>query len=142
MESRLYSVDQVAAILGLHVRTVRTYVREGRLPATRIGKQYRITQEDLDAFTGRRGSAQAGEPRRERRAEAWSVVEIDAVSAETASRVSTLVTSAAADRLSDGVRLRVETTYDEAHGRLKVVVLGSPGDSARILEYVDAVLSS
>jgi excisionase family DNA binding protein len=30
----------------LHVRTVRKYVRDGRLKAVRIGKQYRIARDD------------------------------------------------------------------------------------------------
>jgi len=50
--SQPYSVDQVASLLGLHVKTVRGYVRDGRLKAVRIGKQYRITREDLEAFAG------------------------------------------------------------------------------------------
>ena len=47
------SMDQVAEQLGLHVRTVRRYVRHGRLRAVRIGKQYRVAREALDALTGR-----------------------------------------------------------------------------------------
>ena len=53
MSQELYSVEQVAERLGLHVKTVRSYVREGRLKAVRIGKQYRIAREDLEAMTGR-----------------------------------------------------------------------------------------
>ena len=49
------SVEQVAESLGLHVRTVRDYVRGGRLKAVRIGKQYRIARADLDALTGQQG---------------------------------------------------------------------------------------
>ena len=45
---QLYSVEQVANRLGLNVRTVRGYIREGRLSAVRIGKQYRIAAEDLE----------------------------------------------------------------------------------------------
>ena len=52
MPQDLYSVEQVANLLDLHVRTVRNYVREGRLKAVRIGKQYRIAREDLEAMTG------------------------------------------------------------------------------------------
>ena len=54
------SVEQVAAQLGLHVRTVRNYVRDGRLKAVRIGKQYRIARADLDALTGQPPAASAG----------------------------------------------------------------------------------
>ena len=42
VSQEMYSVEQVADLLGLHVRTVRGYVRDGRLKAVRIGKQYRI----------------------------------------------------------------------------------------------------
>ena len=48
----LLSVFDVAQRLNLHVKTVRGYVREGRLKAVRIGKQYRIAREDLEALTG------------------------------------------------------------------------------------------
>ena len=53
MGNDMYSVEQVAELLGLHVRTVRGYIRDGRLRAVRIGKQYRIARADLDALTGR-----------------------------------------------------------------------------------------
>ncbi|HEX2286751.1 MAG TPA: helix-turn-helix domain-containing protein, partial [Mycobacterium sp.] len=52
MAEHLYSAEDVAQRLGLHVRTVRGYVRDGRLKAVRIGKQYRIRHADLEAFVG------------------------------------------------------------------------------------------
>ena len=66
MPQELYSVEQVAEILGLHVKTVRGYVREGRLKAVRIGKQYRIAAEDLAAMTGRTVASLRPEPARRR----------------------------------------------------------------------------
>src|ERR1700735_1598499 len=53
LSDTLMSVEQGAEVLKLHVRTVRSYVRDGRLKATRIGKQYRIALSDLEAFAGR-----------------------------------------------------------------------------------------
>ena len=44
---QLYSVEEVADRLDLHVKTVRRIIREGRLPAKRIGKAYRITRAAL-----------------------------------------------------------------------------------------------
>ncbi|MDH2430589.1 helix-turn-helix domain-containing protein [Sphaerisporangium sp. TRM90804] len=139
MEAGLYSVDQVADLLGLHVRTVRGYVREGKLTAVRIGKQYRIAQQDLEAFIGR--PVPAAEPvRRHRHVEVSSIVEIDAISPETAGRVSSLLMGAAGSRRPGEPRLRVETAYDEERGRMKVIVLGGLGDSARLLEYIATVV--
>jgi excisionase family DNA binding protein len=40
MSQQLHSIEEVAKLLGLHVRTVRNYVREGRLKAIRIGKLF------------------------------------------------------------------------------------------------------
>ncbi|ASU84067.1 DNA-binding protein [Nocardiopsis gilva YIM 90087] len=143
MNKRLYSVDEVAEHLGLHVRTVRNYVRDGRLNAVRIGKQYRITHEDLEAFTGRAVVEPQGDTvPPERHAEVSSIVEIDAVSPETASRLTTLLTASAANRRAGGEALRIETAYDEERARMKVIVLGSPGDTAQLLSYVEAVLAS
>jgi excisionase family DNA binding protein len=55
----LLSVVDVAVRLRLDPRTVRAYIRSGRLPAVRIGKQYRIRAVDLAAFV-RNGRHAAG----------------------------------------------------------------------------------
>src|ERR1700684_1589953 len=94
MSQELYSVEQVAERLGLHVKTVRNYVHEGRLKAVRIGKQYRIAREDLEAMTGRPASSFEREPgRRQRHIEVSSIVEIDAISQEMAIRLINALTS-------------------------------------------------
>lgn len=142
MEEALFSVEQVAERLGLHVRTVRNYVRDGKLPAVRIGKQYRIAQTDLDAFTGRAVPAPPRETvRRQRHADVSSIVEIDAVDPNTAHRLTTVLTAAAGTR-GGGPRLRIDTVYDEERGRMKVVVLGGLADTARLLDYIEGILQS
>jgi excisionase family DNA binding protein len=140
MEEKLYSPDQVADLLGLHVRTVRGYVRDGSLKAVRIGKQYRIAHEDLEAFTGRSLTPPAETAVRHRHVEVSSIVEIDAVSAETAGRLTTLLMAAGGNRREGDPPLRVETAYDEERARMKVILLGDASDTARLLEYVQAVL--
>lgn len=51
MESKFYTIDQVAEILDIHHKTVRKFIKEGRLKANKFGKQWRISQIDLDSFT-------------------------------------------------------------------------------------------
>jgi excisionase family DNA binding protein len=46
----LMTPEQVAGILQMHVLTVYSYIREGRLNAIRLGRCYRITPRDLDIF--------------------------------------------------------------------------------------------
>ncbi|WP_280304485.1 helix-turn-helix domain-containing protein [Nocardia neocaledoniensis] len=141
MTDRLYSVEQVAELLGLHVRTVRSYVRDGKLPAARIGKQYRITHDDLEAFTGLPLSTPPPAPATDQ-ADVSCIVEIDAVDRTTADRITTLLTATAATRGPGGRALRVATGYDPGRSRLKVIVLGGLADTARLLDYMDGVLSS
>ncbi|MGH2435590.1 MAG: helix-turn-helix domain-containing protein [bacterium] len=46
----LMTVEQVAAYLQLNKLTVYRYIREGRIPAARLGKGYRVRKADVDAF--------------------------------------------------------------------------------------------
>jgi excisionase family DNA binding protein len=139
MAKELYSAEEVAEQLGLHVRTVRGYVRDGRLNAVRIGKQYRIARADLEALLGG-PVAEPAEPRRSRHVDVTAVVEIDAVSQETAHRVGTLLTAVRTEAADQP--LRVQTAYDEARGRMKVIVTGGLPDTRHLLEYLQAVLES
>ena len=141
--SELYSVEQVAERLGLHVKTIRNYVREGRLKAVRIGKQYRIAGEDLAALTG--GSVPATpreDARRTRHVEVSSVVAVDAISRQDADRVMTLVMAAVNGRREDDDPMRVQTVYDEERARLRILLLGGAQTSTELLRLVGALLES
>ncbi len=51
MEDELLKITDVAAILKLHPDTVRRYIKDGRLIATRIGgTRVRIRRSELDRF--------------------------------------------------------------------------------------------
>lgn len=56
MENKLYTVDQVSEMLNIHPKTVRKYIREGKLRGTKVGKQWRITGHDLSSFVEGEGS--------------------------------------------------------------------------------------
>lgn len=137
MEQALYSIEQVAERLGLHVKTVRNYVREGRLKAVRIGKQYRIAADDLAAMTGQPAGSLEREPvRRTRHVEVSSVVEVDAASPELAQRVSNGLMGAAQGRGSDEEPARVQAIYYPQRGRLKVILIGSLETTGTFLKLI------
>ncbi|WP_245976363.1 helix-turn-helix domain-containing protein [Amycolatopsis palatopharyngis] len=141
MTEEMYSVEQVADRLGLHVRTVRGYIRSGRLKAVRIGKQYRIARADLDALTGRARSSPTGATGTASASmEVSSIVQIDGVDRAAADRLGTLVL-AAVNTGRDGARsLRVQTVHDEERGRLKIVILGGADATAEVLRLLEGVL--
>ena len=144
MEEVFYSIEQVAERLGLHVKTVRGYVREGRLKAVRIGKQYRIAASDLAAMTGRPVSAFDPESvSRTRHVQVSSVVEVDAVSQELADRVTNMLLGAANSRSNpEGDPLQVQAIYDPQRGQLKVVLIGSVDVTSSMLKVIQALVEA
>ena len=142
-DSDFLSIDQVAAQLGLHVRTVRRYVRHGRLRAVRIGKQYRVTREALDALTGRTPAvaAVAATPAA-RHIEVSSIVHVDGVDKDTADRVTTGLLAAVKGRGAESDPLRIDTIYDPERARLKVILNGGVATTASLLKFVNAYLEA
>src|SRR6188768_4071333 len=122
MSQELFSVEQVADLLGLHVKTVRNYVRDGRLKAVRIGKQYRISRADVETFTGFPLPLTDNErARRQREAGASCVVRIDAISAQDSSQLAaSLEAFARPDRIGQDA-LRVGTIYDKDVGHFQIM---------------------
>ncbi|MFC3978828.1 helix-turn-helix domain-containing protein [Streptosporangium jomthongense] len=140
MSRQPYTVEQVADLLGLHVKTVRGYVRDGRLRATRIGRRYRVAREDLEAFTGQPveppAAETAGTAARSRRVEVSCVVQVDAIGVEETMRLSNTLIALATGGTHDDGRLRVETIYDEERASLKIIILGGAESGAEILRVI------
>lgn len=49
---RTLTVEEAAKALGRTVLTVYKYIRQGKLPAQRVGRAYRIRPEDVQALRG------------------------------------------------------------------------------------------
>ncbi|MDL4776555.1 helix-turn-helix domain-containing protein [Actinomadura xylanilytica] len=139
MTEEMYSVEQVAELLGLHVRTVRGYIRAGRLKAVRIGKQYRIARADLDELTGRPRPAPA-RPTAAAPVEVSSIVQVDGVDRAAADRLGTLVLAGTGTGGDGAQPLRVQTVHDEERNRMKIVILGGAAATADLLRLVEAVV--
>jgi excisionase family DNA binding protein len=146
MGENMYSAEEAAQILGLQVRTVRNYVREGRLPGVRIGKQYRISRVDLDAFTAggtARPAVVGGQfgvegPRAtEVTTEVSSVVQVDGIGEAGSDRLQRTLAAATLAALADGGQLRVEPLYDAERRRLKLIIVGSVGEAVELLRVVE-----
>lgn len=47
---KLYDLKEVASILKINLRVLRRYIKENKIKASKIGRKYVITAEDLEAF--------------------------------------------------------------------------------------------
>ena len=84
MRNDLLSVDHVADIVGLHPRTIRRFIRDGRLKARKLGKQWRIRRRDLDALIGEEAAIAA---RKSDRIQVSTVVDMHVDDEQQANRV-------------------------------------------------------
>lgn len=57
--SKLYTCDEVAKRFSVQTRTVWDWIRADKLVAIRIGREYRIKEEDLKAFEDERRTVPA-----------------------------------------------------------------------------------
>ena len=48
--SKMYTCEQVAERYGVQIITIWDWIRKKKLPAIKIGKEYRISEEDIKAF--------------------------------------------------------------------------------------------
>lgn len=50
MITKIYTLKQVAELLQVSRQTIYNYIKAGKLRATATGKEYRVTNEQLEAF--------------------------------------------------------------------------------------------
>jgi excisionase family DNA binding protein len=133
MSEELLTVEAAAETLRLHAKTVLRHIREGRLRATKVGKQYRIHRSDLAAFAGSPVKADVVATR------ATAIVDIEDVDAVLLQRLSAVLLGArqGADM---SARLSIDIAHDPVRRSVKVIAIGSAGDVAMILKLADACL--
>lgn len=139
MEKLLYTVLEVANLLDLHVKTVRNYVREGKLKSTKVGKQYRIAQEDLSAFLGQTPTEPIKAPAPTM--DVSAIAQLEGVSRALADRIAILLQAAANGR-REATPMRVETIYNPETSRLKIIVVGDTEAAVGILQFAQSLLES
>lgn len=57
---KFYSCEQVAERYAVKLTTVWSWIRNRKLPAVKIGKQYRIPEHALEAFESNNSTAEKG----------------------------------------------------------------------------------
>lgn len=50
INTKLYSVEDLVGMLNISERTVRAYLREGKIRGRKIGLSWRVTEENLKNF--------------------------------------------------------------------------------------------
>lgn len=139
VHSNLFSAEQVAELLNLHVKTIRRYLRDGRLKAKRIGKEYRVTRAALEEFAGQLQPVEKPVART-RHVIASTLIDVDAISPRDSDRVTTMIMASLNGRKEEPDSSRVDTIYYPEQARLRVTITASPMVTCELIRMIDVLL--
>lgn len=142
MEDKFYTIDQIAELLGMHHKTIRKFISEGTLTASKLGKQWRISKHDLDVFMEKKNVRMDNEKLEEelnveysamgegaeaitQRINVSTVVDINEVEKEEYIRISNTVIAIANCKDEEMGKSTTHVKYDERDKRLRVILWGS-----------------
>jgi excisionase family DNA binding protein len=131
--AELCTVNAAAKQLKLHPKTLLRYIREGKLPATRVGKSYRIRNADLESFAGLPEQAL---PAAAMAPTVTTIMDIPGIDAEMAKKLALGITSNLNGNPAQTGHRRAETIYTPANSHMKVVLVGAPDDVIDMLSLV------
>jgi excisionase family DNA binding protein len=135
----LFTADEAAERLNLHVKTVRKFIRAGKLAAKRIGKEYRITRSALDEFAGVPPSSSERAAPRTRQVIVSSIVDVDAIGPDDSQRITTLLLAGLNAPHDTDDHRRLDTLYDAERGRLRIMITARPGLTCDLIRTVAAL---
>ncbi|UWD49758.1 helix-turn-helix domain-containing protein [Clostridioides difficile] len=148
MEEKFYTIDQVANILEMHHKTIRKFIKDGKLEANKIGKQWRVSQEDLNSFMDVKSeNKDKGDNGIEFRmnlsknlasipkVNVSAVVEINSISNNEYSRLSNLLLALTNNPALISSGSTINLKYTENENRLRVMLWGD-------IKFIEDMLSS
>jgi excisionase family DNA binding protein len=140
MDTKLYSIADLSKILDLHPKTVLRFINEGKLHAKKIGRTWRVSEDDLKIFChGEFSNNQTQVPSVDydtlaSRISVSAVIEIKEQNSEEASRISnSIMAMLNSDRDSDG-KSRFDFFYYPEIEKAKYVFYGNPQFVGRIID--------
>ena len=116
----------------------------------KVGKSYRILRTEMEAtmpgfsFEDYRGAAEAYRNRLEKRiarsdARVTSIIDLPDIAPDVAERMARMLPAARAGQTAHADAMTLEVIYDPPRRHLKVLLVGSPGDTAAMLKMVEVL---
>ncbi|HAK47158.1 MAG TPA: hypothetical protein DCO79_14730 [Spirochaeta sp.] len=135
---KLYSVAEIAEILGLHQKTVQRFIREGKLKANKIGRAWKIHAElaDKDPHTG------VAEPSVsiEERLSVSAVIELKNAEDSETSRISNTLIAVLNGKDQSWGETRYDYIYQPETGTARFVLYGKPAFISSIMKMLEHLL--
>lgn len=155
MEQKFYTVDEIASIIDLHPKTVRRFIREGKIKAVKIGRSWRISQEDFAEYAhmelkpgtevekdihSAATAEKYAEPGNKNRVSVSAVIEIHEKEPEEASRISNSLMALLNSKDPGWGQTRYDFIYHPEVKKARFVLYGSPTFIAAIMQIFQVII--
>ena len=149
MKNSYYTVDQVAGLLDMHVKTIRRYIREGKLKANKVGKQWRVTEHNLSLFTqgdipeendnieiiNENIYSTHNNTKIERKINVSSVVEIDVLDFDDASKISNSLIAVMNNKDPKYGKSSIKVQFLQKDKKIRIILWGG-------LDFMEVMMST
>jgi excisionase family DNA binding protein len=149
MDSNLYTVDEIAGLFHLHTRTVRRFIKEGRLKASKIGGQWRIREQDLREIIGEEPQIQKssdeieglvqGKALLSEKIQVSTVIDILVVDRDEADRLSNCFIAVLNCKDPDYGNAKYNYIYYEAEKKGRFILWGKPKFIEKMLGLISEI---
>ena len=153
MEEKFYTVDQIAEILGMHHKTIRKFISEGKLRANKVGKQWRISGHDLSIFMESNNvsisdknkvesekiefsTSEINDNNRINKINVSTVVDINEVDSDGYRRISNMLLAVMNSKDSKMKNSTINIKYYEKERNLKVMLWGDTEFIKEMLDFI------
>ncbi|MBN1948012.1 MAG: helix-turn-helix domain-containing protein [Bradymonadales bacterium] len=140
----MYTVARISEILDLHPKTVRRFIREGKIKATRIGREWRISKADLRQYTHAELANTPDEPRPatplSSRVQVSAVIELSDGHSEEVSRISNSLIAVLNSKDPSWGTSRYDLLYHPETHKARFVLNGTPLFIRTLLELVEVLI--
>lgn len=148
MTDKYYTVDEIAEMIKIHPKTLRRYIREGRLKASKVGKSWRISGHDLSTFTeGGSVSVTAaplimGESFERGEIKVSAVIDIPVANTQESVRIANTLTAISNSKPPEYGASALQTQYLMSENVVRVMIWGNLGYTQIILDSLTALIEN
>jgi excisionase family DNA binding protein len=148
MSMKLYSIAELTEVLHLHPKTILRFIHEGKIVASKVGRSWRVSQEDLKAYCHaeladqKKPSQPVNYGTLADRISVSAVIEIKEQNSEEATRLSNLVLAMLNSERAANAGNRFDFFYYPEIEKAKYIFQGSPDFIRRIIDSFAAISGS
>ena len=135
---KYYTVDQIAELLTLHPKTIKRYIREGKIIAKKVGKRWCVSEHDLKKFAG--SSEDISDILRYNPSKVSTVADIVVQDFEEAAKLEKMVIAILNSKSSECRNSTMHFQYLEYENKVRITLWGDLVFVRNVLDAISIIL--